>query len=337
MHRRSAIATTKRSSGWQAAVGSEARGPRLSAIVLAAGRGERLMPYTDTVPKTLLPILDRPLLDLIVSQLERAGIERIGVNAWHRARQVTEFAQARDRNRPALDVRVERCASGPAGALRVFSDLVTESDVTVVVSGDCLVALDVRALVERHLAADADVGVLTSRAFEAERYGVVSAGADGRVLAWREKPRVPKCQSLDVSCGVYTIAARSLASLHRAPVVDFGRDLIQPLLARGGTVVATRARGPWRDIGTPRSLLEANLEAAAGRYAIPELHHETLRDRSIFLGEGAVVEKDAQILGPVVVGRGARVCAAARVARSLLLPGAEVKPGHVVEDEIVTS
>jgi mannose-1-phosphate guanylyltransferase len=336
MHRRSPIAVAKRISDWRAAVGSEAHAPALSAIVLAAGRGERLMPYTKTVPKTLLPILDRPLLGLVVSQLERAGIERIGVNAWHRAPQVTEFAQARDRGHPELDVRVERCASGPAGALRVFSDLVRESDVTVVVSGDCLVALDVGALVERHLAADADVGVLTSRSCEAERYGVVAAGADGRVLEWREKPRVPKWESLEVSCGVYTIAARSLAALQHGPVVDFGRDLIEPLLARGGTVVATRARGPWRDIGTPRALLEANLEAAAGRYAIPELRHETRRDRSIFLGEGAVVEEDARILGPAVIGRGARVRATARVTRSLLLPGAEVTAGHVVEDEIVT-
>lgn len=178
--------------------------------------------------------------------------------------------------------------------------------------------------------------MLTSRACDAKRYGVVTAGADGRVLAWREKPRVPKWDSLEVSCGVYTIAARSLASMANTPVVDFGRDLIEPLLARGGTVVATRARGPWRDIGTPRALLDANLEAAAGWYAIPELRHDTWRDQSIFLGEGAVVEEGALILGPAVIGRGARVRATARVTRSLLLPGAEVTAGQVVQDEIIT-
>jgi NDP-sugar pyrophosphorylase family protein len=334
MHRRPSIEVAERISGRRAARRSESQAPVLSAIVLAAGQGERMMPYSETVPKALLPVLDRPLLDLIAAQLERAGIERIGVNAWYRAPQVTEFAQRRDRRSLALDVRVERRPSGPAGALRVFSDLVRESDVTVVVSGDCLVELDVDELVKQHLSADADVGVLTSQACEAERYGVVTSDTNGRVLAWREKPRVPKHELLEVNCGVYTIAPRALASLNDGPVVDFGRDLIEPLLARGGAIVTTPARGQWRDIGTPGALLEANLEAAAGRYAIPELLHDG-DERSVFLGEGAVVQKEARIFGPAVIGGGALVGANAHVARSLLLPGAEVKAGDVVEDKIV--
>jgi mannose-1-phosphate guanylyltransferase len=336
MRRYIPIAVAKRISGRPVTVQSTDHAPVLSAIVLAAGRGERLMPYTQTVPKALLPILDRPLLDLVISQLERAGIGRIGVNAWHCASQITEFVQARSHGRLALDVRVERSPSGPAGALRLFSDLVRDSHITVVVSGDCLVALDVGALVARHLEANADVGVLTTQVREAERYGVVTSSANGKVLAWREKPRVPRWESMEVSCGVYTIAARSLVSLQDGPVVDFGRDLIEPLLTRGGTVVATHTNGPWRDIGTPSALLKANLEAVAGRYAIPQLRHETRHGRSIFIGESAVVEEGARILGPAVIGRGALVHATARVTRSLLLPGAEVKPGRVVEDEIVT-
>jgi mannose-1-phosphate guanylyltransferase len=326
-------------------------GLAVSAVVLAAGRGERLRPYTDSAPKALLPVLDVPILGIIVSQLASAGVRRIGINAFHLARQVTNFADewSKELGGDGLEVRTEQSLTGPAGALRLFEDLIRTSAVTVVVSGDALAALDVGTLVQRHLDANALFGVLIKRMPKARRFGVVEAREDGGVVAWREKPPVPDHETHSVSCGVYTVSGSALDVLPTSGVVDFGVDLASPLLAGAYPLVATLQDGYWSDIGTPMALLEANLDAALGITGICHLDcrsglttarsrkHAMNADRAecIYVAEDVYLGRGVTIVGPAVIGSQAHVGDGAHIERAVLLPGASVPPGARVVERLV--
>jgi mannose-1-phosphate guanylyltransferase len=329
----------------------ERRDVKVSALVLAAGRGERLRPFTDTVPKPLLPVLDRPILSLILDQLLDAGIKRIGINASYLADQIVAGAEAfgPSDDRRSIEVRTEARPSGPAGALRVFSDVVQSSDVTVVVSGDAVIALDVAGLVERHLETSARFTVVTKKITNAGRYGVVEADGTGRVVAWREKPPVAVDEEHEVSCGVYAVAPDVVRQLSASDVVDFGLHLALPLLKDDRRVTSVPCAGYWTDIGSPQALHEANLAAVCGETGIVELNRVVAASRAMlrslpdsvtlegqaFIGRAAIVGPGATLVGPVVVGGGARVGAGARVERSVLLPGSEVPAGTEVVDRLV--
>jgi mannose-1-phosphate guanylyltransferase len=322
----------------------------VAALVLAAGRGERLRPFTDTTPKPLLPVLDRPLLGLIVRQLTNAGIRRIGISASHLANQIVSFAAAEQKpgDGTLLEVRIEPRPLGPASALRLFEDVVRGADVTVVVSGDVLAALDIASLVDRHLASRATLSVVTKKMPRVSRFGVVDANEQGRVVAWREKPSVPENEVHAVSCGIYAVAAEALDILPSIGIVDFGVNLALPLLERRDRVSAVPLVGYWSDIGSPSALRDANLAAILGMTGIRELdrialgHQPALDHRQnsgrtigpVFVGERAELDR-CRVVGPAVIGAGSTVGRGALIQHSVLLPGAFIDPDCIVVGALV--
>lgn len=321
---------------------------RVFALILAAGKGERLRPHTARTPKALLPVLDRPILELILGQLAAAGIERVGINAFHHADQILAFARQWSMRHPrsTLEVRVEDRLTGPAGAMRTYADLIRASDLTIVISGDVLTLLDCDALIDNHTTARAEMTVLVKLTARAKRFGVVEVDSAGRVKSWREKPPVPDDEVCTVNCGVYVVSPSALDVLPRAGTVDFGIDLVQPLLAEDRTV-ATVATGAWEDIGTPASLLSVNLDAAAGQSCLPELNElawRRLRDGSstmasaygntVYVGTNVHIGSGALIVGPAVLGSDSRIADSAHVERSVLLPHTRVFEGQRVISEI---
>ncbi|MGB3673655.1 MAG: NDP-sugar synthase [Candidatus Nanopelagicales bacterium] len=323
----------------------------MSALILAAGRGGRLRPFTDSSPKPLLTILDCPLLALIIADLFQAGITRIGINASYLGSHIARFAHSVERQYPALklDVRIEDQLSGPAGALRAFRDVVRSSDVTIVVSGDALIERDFAGLVERHVATGAIFSVVTKAMTRAGRFGVVDSEPGGRVVAWREKPEIDDAEMRSVSCGVYALAPKALDVLSTATVVDFGPDLAVPLLRRGGRITSIPARGYWTDIGSPDALLEANFAALRGEIDVGALRSiaaggiaryrteaviPAVEQEPVFLGRLARLDPGSVVLGPTVIGSGSHVASLAHVERSLLLPGCRIAGGDVVIDRV---
>jgi mannose-1-phosphate guanylyltransferase len=321
---------------------------KVFALILAAGKGERLRPHTAETPKALLPVLDRPILGLILGQLAGAGIDRVGINAFHHADQILAFARQWSMRHPGstLDVRVEDRLTGPAGAMRTFADLIRASDLTIVISGDVLTPLDCDALIDNHSMTGVEMTVLVHSTTQAKRFGVVQVNSAGRVTSWREKPSVPDDEVCTVNCGVYAVSPSVLDVLPRAGTVDFGIDLVQPLLAEGRTV-ATVATDTWEDIGTPASLLKVNLDAAAGQSSLTELNELSWRrlgDESstrasaygstVYVGTNVHIASGARIIGPAVLGSDSRIADSAYIQRSVLLPHTRVLEGQRVISEI---
>jgi NDP-sugar pyrophosphorylase family protein len=213
----------------------------MDAVLLAGGRGTRLAPLTVTVPKPLLPLGERPIIDVLITQLAAAGVTRVFVCLGYLAPLMQAFLGDGSRWGVAIQPRIEAEPLGTAGGLRLADGL---TDNFFVVNGDTLTDLDFTAMAAAHRAADAWATLFTPFVDEQVDYGVVSIDAGGDLADYQEKPR----RGYHVSSGVYVLSRRILTLIPPAGAFDMP-DLIRAAMGEGRRVLAHAAPAYWKDIG----------------------------------------------------------------------------------------
>jgi NDP-mannose synthase len=232
------------------------------AVILAGGLGTRLRPYTTIIPKPLIPIGDRPVLEHIIGSLVRDGADRIDLCVSHLGQLIRLYLTQLDLP-PGLRLRFhfEDEPLGTAGALNAVPDL---SGTFIVMNGDVLTSLDYAALVDHHLEQEAALTVaMHSKPVDID-LGIIETDGDGLVRNYVEKPRL----RYDVSMGIYVYDERALRYLPDGPC-QFP-ELVLRLLAAGERVAAFRTDAAWYDIGTPPEyeLASADVERQPELYGV---------------------------------------------------------------------
>ncbi|MGA5430148.1 sugar phosphate nucleotidyltransferase [Streptomyces koyangensis] len=311
---------------------------KLGGLVLAAGVGSRLGPLTRHTPKPMMPLLDRPLIDHAITRLAAAGAREVFVNAHHGARVLERHLESAGQPVP-VRVRREAALTGPAGALRLFASELAAYDAVLVVSGDAVVGDELGRLADHHAAGGAAMtfGAVPRRI--ARRFGVLTVDGQDRVLGCREKPDLPDHEEHLVSAGVYCLDPAVVHHLRGTGPWDYAADLAPALLARRQPVLAYRMSGYWRDIGTPRALHRANMDALEGhlpwladrtRPGPAEIAPDARIEGPVMLGAGCRIAAGATVRGPAVLGEGCEVGEGAWLQDTLVLPGTRVAPGGYV-------
>ena len=213
----------------------------MDAVLLAGGRGTRLAPLTVTVPKPLLPLGERPIIDILIAQLAAAGVARVFVCLGYLAPLMMAFLGDGSRGGVAIQPSIEAEPLGTAGGLRALEGL---TDDFFVVNGDTLTDLDFQAMATAHRSADAWATLFTPWVDERVDYGVVTMDGAGALTEYLEKPR----RGYHVSSGVYVLSRRMLPLIPAAGAFDMP-DLVRAAMAAGGKVVCHAADAYWKDIG----------------------------------------------------------------------------------------
>ena len=284
---------------------------------LAAGAGTRLEPLTRVTPKPLLAPAGRPLVDLAVAALRRAGATRVVVNAHHGADQLV----ARLAGRPGVEVVVEPELLGTGGGL------VNAARLGLLGGGDDPVLVTAAD----HVVDPADLADLAAAlegAGAPMAVGLVPAAADPYRLHLQGRRVVRDPAGRWESAGVYAVQAGRLCDPEPGPATLFGR-VLGPLLAQG-QVAGLPFQGPMADAGTLARLLGVSAGLLGGRwvYGLPpgELRRG-LGGAPVFVAEGAWADPAAVLAGPAVLDAGSRVGPGAVVTRAVVGPDAEVGPG----------
>ena len=233
----------------------------MKAFLLAAGVGSRLRPITDTTPKCMVAIDDRPLLDIWLDAFDRAGVTEVLVNLHHLPHVVRQHIAGRTGS-PAVRLVFEPDLLGSAGTLLANRDWVAGEESFLVCNADNLTDFDLRSLVEAHEDHDA---IATLTVFHSDRPwtgGVVETDGAGRVIGFTEKPAEPVSDL--VNAGMYAFRPQVLDEIDGAPPRDIGFDLLPRLVGRARAV---RVDGYFRDIGTVDAYQRARQEwpVRAGR------------------------------------------------------------------------
>lgn len=227
----------------------------LRAVVMAGGFGHRMRPFTDATPKPMLRVGDRPVLERTIAQLRAAGVRDVNITTHYLHEKIVDYFGTGADFGVKLNYVQEDRPLGTAGALGLLGR--PESTV-LVINGDVLTTIDVRAMADfhRHHAADLTMAV---RLYEVDvPYGVVDC--DGaHVRAVREKPRLP----FFVNAGIYLVEPRSWNFISENEQLDMPQ-VIERLIASGGNVISFPVREYWLDIGRPDDYRRAQADVAAG-------------------------------------------------------------------------
>ncbi len=279
----------------------------MQAILLAAGYGTRLRPYTHIRPKPLFPVANRPLLDRLLDQLHAAFAAPVLVNCHHLADQIEAALGAR----PEVLVQREAEILGTGGSLRLAIDRL-DNDPVLVINGDLFHDIDLERVYHHHLRSGFDV---TMALHDCPRFNTVRV-ADGRVLGFDEGDG----ERLAFT-GIHVIDPDAIERIPRQGffhIIDLYREL-----AAAGRIGCCRVDGNlWRDIGTPADYLD--------------LHRELLAERGWLIDPTARVAADAVLEGWGCIGAGARVGAGVQLRDSVVWDSAAVVDNTVCTGRILT-
>jgi NDP-sugar pyrophosphorylase family protein len=215
----------------------------MKAIVLAGGRGARLVPYTKILPKPLMPIGDMPILEILLRQMKRANINEVIITVGHLAGLLQAFFQDGSNLGMHITYSFEETPLGTAGPLSLVKGL---DDTFLVTNGDVLTTLDLREIVQFHTDQKATATIAVHCRKVDIDFGVVQCDGSHRIVGYTEKPSIDYM----VSMGIYVFEPRVLTYIPYNQNLDLPA-LVKILISAGEKVIGFPYKGYWQDLGRP--------------------------------------------------------------------------------------
>lgn len=307
-----------------------------TAMVLAAGRGERMRPLTSVLPKPALPLPDGPVVASGLRLAAASGVRRAVVNTCHLAKRMAEALSSVmiDGLETVLSHESELMGTGGGLALARDRGLLGDSGSVLVVNGDCVVGLDLQRLAARHMAGNDLVTLALLPHLDPQRWSRVVLDTDGLVAAIHPPGPPDQIGVPLLYPGIMVVAREALDALPAIPA-EIPEILWKRARSEGrlGGVVVT---GYWREVGTPADYLEVMLGRLAGTSVIDPtatVGAGTTIENS-YIGREAVVSDRAGV-ADTIIAEGATVGKGATVERSILIGAVEISPDEHVTDQIL--
>ncbi len=291
----------------------------LKAMVLAAGVGTRLDPLTAQLPKPLVPIANKPVMEYILRLLADHGFTQIAVNLHH----LPELIENHFGDGSAFDVKLnyllEIYLSGDAGGVRACREFLQE-DTFLVIMGDLLTNVDLSYLLAQHKKKGALATIALKPVEDVSQFGVAVLDENGWIKEFQEKPARHEVRSNLVSTGIYIFEPDVFHFIPKGGPYGFGKQLFPELVKQQKPVLGVPIEDYWSDVGTFDQYRQANFDALSGKIDTNLTGVQTLPDGQLLLGNNSVVKPGAKISGSVIIGN-----------------DCVVEEGAVIEDTIIWS
>jgi NDP-sugar pyrophosphorylase family protein len=289
----------------------------LKAMILAAGLGTRLRPLTEEISKPMVPIVNRPVMELIVELLAEHGFTDVYVNLHYHPDVITSHFGDGSRWGVSLTYSYEEELMGTAGGVKNLEDKLG-GETFLIISGDALTDLDLTALVDFHRSRGGIATLVVTPVEDPSKYGVVITGEDGVVRGFQEKPGREEALSYVANSGIYVFEPQVLDMIPENEFYDFGSQLFPRFLEEDIEFYGYEHGDYWNDVGSIEEYKAGNFDALTGkvRVKIPGVRigedvwigSETVIQEGVVMvgpiciGSSCLVKKGAKLFGPLVVG-----------------------------------
>ena len=309
----------------------------MKAVILAGGFATRLRPLSCTRPKTLFPLVNKPLLQWIFERLAKNDVS-VAILAANR---LTEF-YIRQQRLPRNGLKVKyshdppKKPLGTAGPIKRAEKLIGHDEPFLVLNGDIFADISYRELARTHISKKALATIALCEVEDPSRYGVADVAQDGRIKQFTEKPPRESALSNLINAGVYVLSPQVLELIPAGRAVSMEREIF-PKLTEEGKLYGHRVHGLWMDIGKPEEYLQTNrilLEVVSkqrqGKRAVGfELSNPVALDRGVSIGQNSVI-------GPyAVLGKNVTVGKNVRIVDSVIFPETTIGDSAWIEGAIV--
>lgn len=335
-------------------------------MILAAGQGTRVRPLTKNLPKPMVPILGKPVLEYLIEHLARYGVREIMINVAYNHHKIESYFG--DGHRWGVEIgysyegvrdhgEIVPRPLGSAGGMRRIQDFGGFFDeTTLVLCGDAIIDLDVGAALDEHRykGALASVVTLDVPRDQVKNYGIVVADQEGRVQSFQEKPAPEQARSTLASTGIYIFEPEVINLIPGGRSFDIGSELFPMLVEQGLPFFAQKRFFNWIDIGRLSdywSVLQRVLRGEVAQMEMPgrELRpgvwagvntsiewHNVQLVGPVYVGSNVRIEPGVSIIGPTWIGHGCYLRAGSRVERSILFEYTRIGEGQRFVEKIVS-
>ncbi|MEO1145347.1 MAG: NDP-sugar synthase [Cyanobacteria bacterium J06638_22] len=337
----------------------------MKAMILAAGKGTRVRPITYTIPKPMIPILQKPVMEFLLELLRQHGFTEVMVNVSHLAYEIESYFRDGQRfgvqiaysfEGRIVDGELVGEAVGSAGGMRRIQDFSPFFDDTfVVLCGDALIDLDLTEAVRWHREKGSIATIIMKDVprEEVSSYGVVVTDEDGRIKKFQEKPPVEEALSTSINTGIYIFEPEIFDYIPSGEPFDIGGDLFPKLVENNAPFYGISMDFQWIDIGkvpdywqAVRSVLTGEVKnvAVPGHEVAPGVYtginvnvnwDKVDIKGPVYIGGMTEIEDGATIIGPTMIGPNCHICTGATVDNSVIFDYSRLGPGVRLVDKLV--
>ena len=295
----------------------------MKAVILAGGAGTRLQPLTTELPKPMVSLLGRPVLEHILLLLRRHQVTEAAVTLHYHPEAITGYFGDGSAWGMRLHYFYEDTPLGTAGGVRACRDFLGQEDF-LVISGDCVSDFDLTDCYRLHRQRQAEATLLLHRVAEPLEYGLVRTDQEGRVLAFVEKPGWGQVFTDQVNTGIYLLSPSVLDLVPEGEPFDFSKNLFPELLRQKRALYGQVPAGYWRDMGECGSYLQTVEDALEGRVKLDM----TLPQQSTGVWSAEPVPDSVEVLAPCWIGSDVTLAPWSSIGpHTVLEPGSTVGRG----------
>lgn len=290
----------------------------MKAVVMAGGFGTRIQPLTNSRPKPMLPIINKPMMEHTMMTLKDLGITEFIVLLYFKPEIIKNYFGDGSDFGIKVSYVVPDDDYGTAGAVKLAEDLIGDENF-IIISGDLVTDFDFAKIFAYHKEKNAKLSITLTSVENPLEFGVVIANADGKIEKFLEKPSWGEVFSDTINTGIYIIEPEILQYIPKNENYDFGKDLFPRLMKEGVELIAGNAEGYWRDVGNPESYRDVYEDILNGRVNLKIAGQKTVfPDGVLYSEEPYSLDKSIEIIGTVILGKNVQLAHGVKLSNVVL-------------------
>lgn len=276
--------------------------------------GTRLRPLTDNLPKPMVPIMNKPLLERSMVNLKRYGIKDIVISTGYKSKAIEDYFGNGSKLGLSIEYIHEDSPLGTGGAIKNTGHLF--SDTFLVFNADILCNMDFKELIKFHKSKKAAATIAVTRVKNPSVYGVIESDKHGYAVSFTEKPKADEIKSDFINAGVYVFEPEVLREIPEGRPVSVERETFPALLHGDKKIAVYKGCTYWMDIGTPEKYLQTHVDIMAGDCLVSGVYFNLQR---VFHDGKASIDATAKIRGPVYIGDNVKIGAHATIGPNAVI------------------
>lgn len=286
----------------------------MKALFLAGGKGTRLRPITNELPKPMVPVVGKPLLERNIERLKEHGVDEVVLSTCYKPYKIEKYFGNGEKLGIKINYISEDIPLGTAGAIKNAEEFF--DDTFIVFNADILSDIDISDMIKWHKEKGAFATIATTQVEDPSAYGVIEYDDKGFITAFKEKPKPHETTSNLINAGIYIFEPELFNEIPSGRTVSIERETYPKLLDHGKKIAVYNKCSYWLDLGTPDKYIKAHKDILSGDFKM--LNHD-FKNNPQYISSTAKIHQNAKIIGPVYIGDNVEVGAYAVVGPNTFL------------------
>jgi len=306
----------------------------MKCVIMAGGFGTRLRPLTNTLPKPMVPMVNRPIMEHIVELLESHNIKELTSLLYFHPESISDHLGDGSKFGVTLDYITATVDLGTAGAVAAAMRGYKKPDTTLVISGDVLTDINLKEALAFHKKRKSIATIVLTRVENPLPFGIVITDKRGKITRFLEKPGWGEVFSDTINTGIYILEKEVLNYVPEGVDFDFGKELFPLLLKEKCPIYGYIAEGYWKDVGSLEEYRQANLDILQGKVKV-RMPGKKTGDNGAWVGDSSRIDFTSSLEGGVVIGANCRIGPDTRIVNSVIGSNCVVEEGTIIIDSVI--